>query len=862
MVESIYEAVVKSNKLTELSRDDFLSVYSSSTAKIYPYQIASARFALRSNYLKGCILSDECSLGKTYTALLVTGQLWYEGKENILVVLPSNLVNQWQHKIDEHFTIPYSFWNNTKKLPDDDGIVLTTYDNFLKHVDTVKLVDWDMVVFDEADVLSNFEAQRTQTIKDAIGNAYKLLITPTPMKNSIMDIYGLIHFIDESVLPDAKSFYDRYFRKPENWKELTSWVSQFAFRTLKVQTTDYVSFSRRIPITVDYSLTHEEKELYKIVSAYLKTDNKVAYPEIDEYNLSLRFFNTLSSSTKAFSEMLNEPISKTYGSEKQTLEIIQSKAKAIEANSKTLQLIKILKPVFSHLKTAKVNQKAIVFVSHNDTIDVLDRFLSREGYKTITCKSNDCLERFRNDDDVQIFITNDSSAKGLDIEYCPVVVNFDMIYNVILMEQRICRCHRQGQQSDVLVINLLSRENMGDVRMLELINKRTLQFNGIFGMSDDIVGNFDTKIKDVLTQFRPLSEVAENFKQNLTEHKSENEELVENAENVLFTTFTKSIADKVSVTPQYIEDKSTEVNNELWEVIKYYFEKIKPDWYTIDEEHRTLKLIEGYNRPYLFDYREDYRNKHYEGYQQYGMSKDFVPIRGRISLTSTLAKGILHEFDLLTMPEAKLFVEGITEPCEIGLYMVSVTTPHDNIKHKSILIGQTKSGKILSEHECAELLKLPVIKSEERNSIDVGRFGTLLDDFGNGKLDEKLKKEQILKDYLQSKEGSIAYEVEKLKLLSGRKKAQLEEHIKELKNNVSDIKRKLADKKISRLEELELTKQLRLMERDLMKEDEGLFYAKAQVDVDTENAIAELTNEYNFNVLIGKKFKIQLLPQA
>ena len=108
----------------------------------------------------------------------------------------------------------------------------------------------------------------------------------------------------------------------------------------------------------------------------------------------------------------------------------------------------------------------------------------------------------------------------------------------------------------------------------------------------------------------------------------------------------------------------------------------------------------------------------------------------------------------------------------------------------------------------------------------------------------------------------MAYEVEKLKLLSGRKKAQLEEHIKELKNNVSDIKRKLADKKISRLEELELTKQLRLMERDLMKEDEGLFYAKAQVDVDTENAIAELTNEYNFNVLIGKKFKIQLLPQA
>lgn len=74
-----------------------------------------------------------------------------------------------------------------------------------------------------------------------------------------MDIYGLIHFIDESILPDADWFYKRYFRKPENYPELTSWVSQFCFRTLKSQTTEYVNFSRRLPITVDYPLLQEEK---------------------------------------------------------------------------------------------------------------------------------------------------------------------------------------------------------------------------------------------------------------------------------------------------------------------------------------------------------------------------------------------------------------------------------------------------------------------------------------------------------------------------------------------------------------------------------------------------------------------------
>ena len=119
-----------------------------------------------------------------------------------------------------------------------------------------------------------------------------------------MDIYGLIHFIDESVLPDPQWFYKRYFRRPENYHELTEWVSQFCFRTLKCQTTDYVNFSRRIPITVNYNLSKEEKLIYALVAAYLKSDDKVAYPKMEEYTLNLLFYNRLSSSPRAFSNLL------------------------------------------------------------------------------------------------------------------------------------------------------------------------------------------------------------------------------------------------------------------------------------------------------------------------------------------------------------------------------------------------------------------------------------------------------------------------------------------------------------------------------------------------------------------------------
>lgn len=851
--QSQYSALIEAKRLEDFSHDkNFLPVYASSTAKILPYQIAAARFALRSDFLKGCILCDEGSLGKTYEALLVAGQKWYEGKENILVVLAPNLVPQWKRKLDTDFTLPNVFWNNTKNIPDEDGIVITTYENASKRADKIKERDWDLVIFDEADTLSKPEKEIVKTLKSAVREAYKLLLTPTPITLSIMDIYGLIHFIDESILPDADCFYKRYFRKPENYPELTSWVSQFCFRTLKSQTTEYVNFSRRLPITVDYPLLQEEKELYKLISTYIASENKAAYPEMDEYNLNLLFFKTLSSSPQAFSNMLDNPITRAYGMENIILKQMKDLADNIKINSKTLRLIKILRTVFNHLKVMKVNQKAIIFVSNSTTLDVLYKLFLQDGYNTIKYKDNNSLERFRADADIQILIATDDAAKGLDIEYCPVVVNYDMIYNSIQMEQRICRCHRQGQNSDVLVINLLSHENFADVRMLELINKRTLQFNGIFGMSDDIVGNFDTKIKEVLKDFRHRDEVAQAFKENLTEHRQANEQLVENSEDILFTTFTKSIADKVAVTPAYIEEKAAELNAELWELVKYYFETIKPDWYEIDDENKTLTLIEGYKRPYLFSFNDNGRMRNYEGYKRYGLGKDFKPQTGRISFTSTFAKGILREIDTNIAPEAKIYINADIEPCEIGFYNVAITSK-DVSSTRHILIGQTQSGEILTEQKCRELLSLPVIEIEERTNLEKIRLCSLLEDFGN--LDEKISKDEIIKEYIKSQEGSFAFEVEKIKLLAGRKKTQLETHLNDIKTDIKDLKKQACANK---LEELKTTKRVKVLEKELLKREEKLFYDKAQIDVETEKEIADLTDEYNFNVLVSPHFKVQI----
>lgn len=850
-----FSAFYEAKRLESFVDDkSLLPVYASSTAEIFPYQIAAAQFALRSDYLKGCILCDEGSLGKTYEALLIAGQKWYEGKENILVILPQNLVSQWIRKLESDFTIPFSLWHNSLLPPQEDGIVITTYDYALKRAKQIKQIDWDLVIFDEADALSKAENKTTLVLKDSVREAYKLLLTPTPITLSIMDIYGLIHFIDESVLPDADFFYKRYFRKPENYPELTSWVSQFCFRTLKVQTTEYVNFTNRIPIMIDYPLLKEERELYKLISTYLASDDKVAYPTLDNYNLNLLFYKSLSSSTQAFSNMLNSAIQRTYGFEKTVLIQIQTLANNIKINSKTTQLLKVLKSTFNHLTSMKVNQKAIIFVDNNTTLDVLYSIFCDESYDTLKYKDNATLEKFRNEKDIQILVTTDSAAKGLDIEYCPVVVNYDLLYNAIEMEQRICRCHRQGQKSDVLVINMLSKENFTDVRILQLINKRTLQFNGIFGMSDDIVGNFDTKIKEVLKDFRHRDVVLDSFRENLSIHKETNEKIVSHAEDMLFTTFTKSVADKITVTPKYIKEKIDEINQDLWDVVKYFF-KSRNYNYTIDDEKKTLTCNDDVG-PFLFYYWTGNHNKPYQGMQQYGLSRDFKPHYARITYTSPISRGVLSEIKWLCPKSGEIYVNKEIEACEIGFYEVRIVSKDGYLETKYVLAGQTQSGTILNEQECKDLLDLPIVEYKE---LENENYSSMENSFaGVGLLDFKISKDQLLDDYLKRKKGSFGYEIEKIKILAGRKKSNLEVSLNELKTEIKDLKKQIENGISDRFEELKITKKIKVLENELKKKSEKLFFANAQIDVETEEAIEELTKTSRFKVNLDRCFKVRI----
>lgn len=217
MALSPFHVLYKARKLSNYAfgRDRLVPAFASSDIEAYPFQIAAALFALRSPYLKGAILCDEGSLGKTYEAMLVITQIWYEGKQKILIVVPTPLVYQWMKIIEDKFSVPLYTIDSNEAFDScvsdgqrnpflQDGIVLTTYDFASEKAEQILQVKWDMTVFEEAHHLRRIytdENKGAAAIRQAARNSFKLLLTATPMQNSILDIYGLIQFIDDSVSP-------------------------------------------------------------------------------------------------------------------------------------------------------------------------------------------------------------------------------------------------------------------------------------------------------------------------------------------------------------------------------------------------------------------------------------------------------------------------------------------------------------------------------------------------------------------------------------------------------------------------------------------------------------------------------------
>lgn len=862
MPMSPFHAMYTARQLAELAygADRMIPAYASSDIEIYPYQIAAAMFALRSPYLKGAVLADEGSLGKTYESLLVISQLYFEGRDRILVIVPTPLLRQWTEILENRFSVPFEALDRetaAMKNPfDSDCVVLTTYEYAAQNAELIGRVEWNIAVFEEAHRLRGPDNKTTIALKEAVGNAFKLLLTATPMQNSIMDLYGLIDFIDTGAFGNADEFYKRYFRKPESYGELTATASRYCFRTLRSQVERYVKIPQRIPVTANYPLSAKEVKLAALVEAYLQKTDKLAFPKMENYDLTLMWSRALSSSPFALAGLADRAYGRAQEPELMEMASLASEIRP-QDTGKGRELQKALKFAFAELKKCGANRKALIFTESLATLGFLHTLLSGT-YKTLVfdgSKSSDYSVIKRFESQAEILITTDVAAEGFNLSFCSFVVNYDLPYNVLTLEQRIMRCHRQGQQNDVVVLNFLHKQNFADVRMLELINKRVLQFDGIMGMSDDVVGNFtDNAAQGLAAAFetvRHKKDIEAEFRATLSAHEEQNTDAVQAAESALFTTFTRDVADKVTVTPKYIKDRTAEINAKLWELISPL---LREHGYTVSETEQTAVFPDDSEPPQLFYYWTGKRNKPYIGLRAYGAKSDFKPVFGRVTLASPIGRGVLHNIECTD--EGTITAPGAPK-CKLAFYEVTVTEKGNSAEY-TVFTGKTANGETLTDEECRALMTLPALQFTETGRRTAG---WLKSSTGRGRpheldslIDTQIFKDRAVLEISDARREEAAAIAER----AMRKKSLLYREVESLKNELRQIENALS-RTGSVSERVDAEKRKATASKNLKVREQSLFMDGLKSDADAEVAIQALTDNANLTAKITRLFAIEMM---
>ena len=321
---SEYHAKYYAHELTQQHFADGVNRLSQSlfdaSVDLNPHQIEAALFALRNPLQEGVLLADEVGLGKTIEAALVVCQYWAERRRKVLIICPASLRKQWAQELQEKFAVPtkvidavslrkQSAGNMFQTLQRLSGksVVIMSYQFAAKLEAELRAVPWDVVVIDEAHKLRNAHraSNRTgQALKRALQGRKKLLLTATPLQNSLMELYGLSTLIDEHMFGDEAAFRKRFMNGRGALEELRERLSTFAKRTLRHDVQEYIKYTERKALTQPFNPTDDEHALYERISVFLQKEDSYALPKQQRHLTGLILRKLLASSSHAVAATL------------------------------------------------------------------------------------------------------------------------------------------------------------------------------------------------------------------------------------------------------------------------------------------------------------------------------------------------------------------------------------------------------------------------------------------------------------------------------------------------------------------------------------------------------------------------------
>ena len=918
----------------------------SAQVDLNPHQVDAALFAFKSPLSKGALLADEVGLGKTIEAGLVLSQKWAERKRRILVITPSNLRKQWYQELTEKFFLPCRLLESRSynaaikqgqfrpfEAPD---IVICSYQFAKSKASDVSNVAWDLVVIDEAHRLRNVYKPSNviaNTLKLALAGKDKLLLTATPLQNSLLELFGLVSFIDEHTFGDLKSFREQFtnLNQEQVFETLKARLKPVCHRTLRRQVTAYIPYTKRLPLVEEFTPEESEDRLYQLVSDYLQRDNLQALPASQRSLMTLVLRKLLASSTFAIAgalttisnrlkaklvrtepaETLEDELDQDYEALDETAEewtddesaevLTDADRSAIEQeiadldgfaqlavsinhNAKGKALLKALRIAFAKAKEIGAEQKAIIFTESRRTQSYLLRLLVdspfAEGIVLFNGSNTDdlskqiysqWLERHQGSDRVtgsrtadmrsalvdyfreqgRIMIATEAGAEGINLQFCSLVVNYDLPWNPQRIEQRIGRCHRYGQKHDVVVVNFLNRKNAADQRVFELLAEKFQLFEGVFGASDEVLGaiesgvDFEKRVAAIYQTCRKPDEIQTAFNQLQLELSLEINESMTRTRQQLLENFDDEVREKLKVRD---------------EASKAYLNRYE----------RLLMQLTRHELNGNASFRDDYsfvlKSCPFPGDIPLGLYE--LPRRSGEAhlyrLNHPLAEALLAQAKACELPSAEIHFDygqhdGKVTQLEpligksgwLTLSLFSVESL-DQTEDHLIFAAATDDGQTLDEEVAARLLTLPatnppLLQGEGRGDGETAQL-----------LQNRTQQRQVAIQRNISERNARFFEAEADKLdgWADDLKMGLEREIKELDRQIKEARR-AATTALTLEEKLAGQKQIKAIEAQRNQKRRTLFDAQDQVDRQREELIATIEGKLQQRVTLTSLFSLR-----
>ena len=943
MITNDYQAKLMAYQLTrKYFADDpkkMVKILQDAKVDLNPHQVDAALFAFKSPFSKGAILADEVGLGKTIEAGLVISQNWAENKKNILIIVPSSLRKQWNAELLEKFYLTSVImesksFNDTIKKGQlnpfiQNDIIITSYNFAVNKMPYIKAINWDLVVIDEAHRLRN--AYKTnnkiaRALKENLAEYKKVLLTATPLQNSLLELYALISFIDENVFGDLTSYKQNYIHgemTARDFKDLKQRISPVVQRTLRQQVLEYVKYTNRIPITQEFEPNKDEQKLYNDISEYLLRDKLLALPNSQRQLISLIMRKLLASSSFAIAGTLetliarleknlkkitsvgnesiedllsdeNEDYDDVYLSDEEfeeyddededfalanpeelkseinELKEFLTLAKSIRYNAKGDSLGIALEKGFEKLKELGANQKAVIFTESTRTQNYVKDLLSEKGYKIVLFNGsnnddqskliyNEWLDKNKNTNKItgsktadkrqalvdyfrenaDIMIATEAAAEGINLQFCSLVVNYDLPWNPQRIEQRIGRCHRYGQKYDVVVVNFLNIKNQADLRVHELLTEKFHLFEGVFGSSDTVLGSlesgvdFEKRINDIYSMCRTKEEIDNAFDKLKEELDEQISSKMESTRKKLLENFDEQVHERLKMNLEKNREYINNLEKALWNLTKY---ELSAE-YVFNENDFSFKSVENPKLEYTLKDKNSITKTFYR--IDSDLSKSVIE-----KAKSTSTPDAVMQFDLSNHKTHIAILNDLKNKSGfISIYNLEI----DGIEEENYIVmaGIDENGNVLSEDQIERMFTLDskIINSEFNIPETLKKLLTA-------------EKQNLLNDIELRNNKFFDEEMDKLERWAKDLKESLELKLRQMDIDIKTMKTEC--RKIAKLEEkLKMQKQIKDLEVKRNKLRLNLYEEQDKIDKEKEQLIDDVAEKLKNNQKYDKLFSIK-----